>query len=91
MNGRAPDGYTDDGGEIVGELRPAPDTLPPAGELVLRDSEARVAAAAVSEKVGTIQTTAELLRQRAGDAVPADLLPLLDIAPDVRPETADEQ
>jgi hypothetical protein len=42
MSGRDPDGYTDDDGEIVGELQPAPDVLPPPGELVLRDDVVKV-------------------------------------------------
>jgi hypothetical protein len=34
--------YTDDQGEIVGELRPARDFLPPPDELVLRDDGVKV-------------------------------------------------
>jgi hypothetical protein len=45
--------------------------------------------AAVAERVGTAQATAELLRERAGDARPADLLPYLDAA-DMKPEAGDE-
>jgi hypothetical protein len=47
-------------------------------------------ATAVAEKVGAVQATAELLRERAGDTQPADLLAFLDAAPDVRPEPGDE-
>jgi hypothetical protein len=90
MSGRTPDGYTDDGGEIVGELRPTSDALRPASELVLRDDVAGVMTAAVTEKVEAVRATAELLQERAGDAKPADLLPFLDAAPDVRPEADNE-
>lgn len=34
--------YTDDQGEIVGELRPVPDFLPPPDRLVLRDESVKV-------------------------------------------------
>lgn len=44
-------------------------------------------ASAVAEKVGTVRTAALFLRQRAGDAKPEDLLPLL--APDVPAEPDD--
>jgi hypothetical protein len=50
----------------------------------------RVVAAAVAEKVEAVQTTAELLRERAGNVGPADLLSSLDALPDVRSEAADE-
>jgi hypothetical protein len=46
--------------------------------------------AAAAEEVGAVQVTAELLRERAGDARPADLLPYIDAAPDVKPEAGDE-
>jgi hypothetical protein len=47
-------------------------------------------AAAVAEKVGAVQTAAALLKQRAGEAKPEDLLPWLENAPDVPPEPGDE-
>ncbi len=34
--------YTDDGGEIVGELRPVRDFLPPPDQLVMRDDSVKV-------------------------------------------------
>ncbi len=34
--------YTDDGGEIVGELRPVRDFLPPPDQLVMRDDGVKV-------------------------------------------------
>jgi HicB family len=46
-------------------------------------------ASAVAEKVGTVQTAALFLKQRAGDAKPEDLLPLLREAPDVPAEPDD--
>jgi hypothetical protein len=39
---------------------------------------------------GPSRLTAELLRERAGDARLADLLPYLDVAPDVEPGAGDE-
>lgn len=47
-------------------------------------------AAAVAEKVGAVRTAATFLKERAGEALPADLLPILDAAPDVPPEPGDE-
>ena len=47
-------------------------------------------AAAVAEKVGSIRTAAVFLRERAGDAKPADLLPYLRRAPAVTPTPGDE-
>ena len=38
-------------------------------------------ASAVAEKVGAVETAAEFLRRRAGNARPEDLLPFLDRAP----------
>ena len=46
-------------------------------------------ASAVAEKVGTVQTAALFLKQRAGTAKPEDLLPLLRDAPDVPAEPDD--
>ncbi len=37
---------------------------------------------AVAQKIGAVETAAVLLRARAGDARPADLLPFLDGAAD---------
>ena len=44
---------------------------------------------AVAEKVGAIDTAADFLRRRAGDAKPADLLPFLRDAPDTPPDVGD--
>jgi hypothetical protein len=41
MNGQGAD-YTDDGGEIMGELRPVPDFLPPPDRLVPREEGVKV-------------------------------------------------
>jgi hypothetical protein len=41
MNRRTPD-YTDDQGEITGQLRPITDTLPPPDQLVPRDDTVKV-------------------------------------------------
>ena len=46
-------------------------------------------ASAVAEKIGAVQTAAEFLKQRAGDAEPKDLLPFLDAAPDAPPAPED--
>lgn len=47
-------------------------------------------AVAVAEKVGVVETAADLLRRRAGAATSADLLRLLDNAPDQPPAREDE-
>jgi len=47
-------------------------------------------AVAVAEKVGVVETAADLLRGRAGPATSADLLRLLDNAPDQPPAQGDE-
>lgn len=46
-------------------------------------------AVAVAEKIGAVETAAELLKRRAGDATPADLLPLLDRAGEEEPAEGD--
>ncbi|WP_341703263.1 pilus assembly protein HicB [Ferrovibrio sp.] len=46
-------------------------------------------AAAVAEKVGSVETAAAFLRQRAGDAKPAGMLAFLEAAPDLPPDEAD--
>lgn len=46
-------------------------------------------AAAVAEKVGTLETAAEFLRRRAVDAKPEDLLRFLHGAPDTAPASED--
>lgn len=47
-------------------------------------------AAAVAEKVGVLQTAAEFLRERAGDARPEDMLRYIRTAPKVPPVPGDE-
>jgi len=47
-------------------------------------------AAAVAEKVGVLRTTAEFLRERAGNAKPKDLLRYVRAAPRVPPVAGDE-
>ena len=47
-------------------------------------------ASAVAEKIGAVEASAEFLRRRAGDAVPGDMLPYLEAAPDVAPPPEDE-
>jgi hypothetical protein len=47
-------------------------------------------AAAVAEKVGTLRTADEFLRQRAGTAKPKDLLKFLRRAPKAPPIAGDE-
>lgn len=46
-------------------------------------------AAAVAEKVGTLETAKEVLRRRAADAKPEDLLSFLRGAPDAAPAPED--
>ncbi len=46
-------------------------------------------AAAVAEKVGTMETAREFLRRRAGKAKPADLMRFLRGAPNVPPMPGD--
>lgn len=47
-------------------------------------------ASAVAQKIGAVETAAEFLRRRSGDAVPGDLLPFLETAPDAAPPPEDE-
>jgi hypothetical protein len=46
-------------------------------------------AAAVAEKVGVLRTTAEFLRERAGDSKPRDLLRYVRAAPKLPPMVRD--
>ena len=48
-------------------------------------------AAAVAEKVGTIRTARDFLRQRAGSATPKDMMKYLRRAPKVAPTPGDER
>ena len=48
-------------------------------------------AAAVAEKVGTLRTASDFLRQRASTAKPKDLLKYLQRAPKVAPTKGDER
>ena len=47
-------------------------------------------ASAVAQKIGAVEASAEFLRRRSGDAVPGDLLPFLETAPDAAPPPEDE-
>jgi hypothetical protein len=47
-------------------------------------------AAAVAEKVGTLRTAAELLKNRAGTAKPKDMIKYLRRAPKVVPSEGDK-
>ena len=47
-------------------------------------------ASAVAQKVGSVETAADFLRGRAGDARPEDLHRLLAAAPDAAPLPGDE-
>jgi len=47
-------------------------------------------AVAVAEKIGSVETAADFLRRRAGDARPADLIGFLDRAGDAPPSSGDE-
>ena len=46
-------------------------------------------AAAVAEKIGVLRTTAEFLRERAGDSKPKDLLRYVRAAPKLPPMVHD--
>lgn len=48
-------------------------------------------AAAVAEKVGTLRTAAEFLKERAGSAKPSDLTKYLKRAPKAPPEDNDRR
>ena len=48
-------------------------------------------ATAVAQKIGAVETAADFLRRRAGDARPEDLLGFLAEAPDVPPDPGDER
>ncbi len=45
---------------------------------------------AVAQKVGAVETAAEFLKRRAGNAKPEDMLVFLDNAPDTAPMPGDE-
>jgi hypothetical protein len=47
-------------------------------------------AVAVAEKIGAVETAADFLKQRAGNAKPVDLLPFLDKAGNEAPPVGDE-
>jgi len=47
-------------------------------------------AVAVAEKIGVLRTTAEFLRERAGEATPIDLLRYVQAAPQAPPMDGDE-
>jgi hypothetical protein len=47
-------------------------------------------ATAVAQKIGVVETAAEFLRRRAGNARPEELAALLANAPDAPPERGDE-
>ena len=46
--------------------------------------------AAVAQKIGAVETAADFIKRRAGDARPEDLKVFLANAPDVPPEPGDE-
>ncbi len=45
---------------------------------------------AVAQKIGAVETAADFIKRRAGDARPEDLKAFLANAPDVPPELGDE-
>jgi hypothetical protein len=63
-----------------------------ATELAARDGVSlnQFIAAAVAEKIGSLRTAREFLRQRAGSAKPEDMLKYLRRAPKVPPSTEDQ-
>ena len=46
--------------------------------------------AAVAQKIGAVETAADFIKRRAGDARPEDLKTFLASAPDIPPEPGDE-
>lgn len=48
-------------------------------------------AVAIAQKIGVVETAADFLARRTGDAKPADLLPFLDAAKRETPVTGDER
>lgn len=46
-------------------------------------------AVAVAEKIGAVESAADFLRRRAGDAQAEDMLTILKAAPDAQPEPDD--
>ena len=46
--------------------------------------------AAVAQKIGAVETAADFIKRRAGDARPEDLKKFLASAPDIPPEPGDE-
>lgn len=47
-------------------------------------------AVAIAQKIGVVETAADLLKRRAGDSRPEDMLPFLDKAKREPPPTGDE-
>lgn len=47
-------------------------------------------AAAVAQKIGSVETAHEFLKRRAAEARPGDLTRYLDAAPDAPPQPGDE-
>ena len=45
---------------------------------------------AIAQKIGAVETAADFLRQRAGDAKPSDMLPYLVNARDMPPGSGDK-
>jgi len=45
---------------------------------------------AIAQKIGAVETAADFLKQRAGTAKPADMLPFLDRAAGETPPAGDE-
>jgi len=47
-------------------------------------------AVAIAQKIGVVETAADFLKRRAGEASPADMLPFLDKAKREAPPVGDE-
>ncbi|AHI88540.1 hypothetical protein [Caulobacter vibrioides] len=56
----------------------------------MSDDTSKRAESSIAEKIGSVETAADFLRRRAGDARPTDLLNYLDRAGDAAPVPGDE-
>lgn len=73
-------------------LKPPASIKPAAARLAKEDGVSlnQWIASAVAQKVGAVETAAEFLRARAGDARPADLHAILALVPDRPADPGDE-
>ena len=67
-----------------------PASVKAAAQRLAKEDGVSLIAAAVAQKIGAVEASAEFLQRRAGGAVPGDMLPYLDAAPDIAPPPEDE-